>query len=104
MYVFPCGHISRSVTGFGLICGRPKLRKIPSGHKGVLKSTVLKIVFRKLPLKEAIFGKTNYSSFCFLLGPTYEQNRFFDLCHQKLISVHICGKLSLKSCLLEDHF
>ena len=52
--------------------------------------------------KEAVFGKTNYSPFFFLLGPTYEKNiseiDFFDLCHQKLISVDICGK-PLLSCL-----
>ena len=37
-------------------------------------STELEIVFRMFTRKEAVFGKTNYSPFCFLLGPTYEQN------------------------------
>ena len=33
-----------------------------------------KIVFRIFTRKEAVFWKTNYSSFCFSLGTTYEQN------------------------------
>ena len=31
-------------------------------------------VFRMFTRKEALFGKTNHSPFCFSLGPTYEQN------------------------------
>ena len=37
-------------------------------------STELKIVFPMFTRKEAVFGKTNYNPFYFLLGPTYEQN------------------------------
>ena len=63
-----------SVTGCGLIRGRPKLRKIPPDRKRILNSTELKMVFRLFTRKEAVFGKTNDSPFCFLLRPTYEQN------------------------------
>ena len=33
-----------------------------------------KIVFRIITRKEAVFGKTIYSSVCLSLGTTYEQN------------------------------
>ena len=33
-----------------------------------------KTVFLEFSRKEALFGKTNYSTFIFSLGPIYEQN------------------------------
>ena len=71
--------------------------KRSSGRKRIFNSTEsVKIVFRMFTRKEAVFGKTNYSPICLLLGHTYKQNMseidFFDLSHQKLISVDICAK------------
>ena len=51
-----------------------KVKENSARPEPILNSTELKIVFRLFTRKEAVFGKTNYSPFCFLLRPTYEQN------------------------------
>ena len=62
------------VFSSGLICKPIKFWENCAHRKWILSSTGAERFFLEFSQKEAVFGRTNYGSFSFSLGPIYGRN------------------------------